>query len=110
MLITFMRSCVNLISCNVSAIYSEAFFTPRMGQAIMNRLLKAAGHKIINVKERKNNEIALGSDHGGYELKQEIMKHLEEREYGVQRFWLLWSGIHRLSCLCKESSTWDCGR
>ena len=31
----------------VSAIYSEAFYTPRMGQAIMNRLLKAAGHKII---------------------------------------------------------------
>ena len=27
----------------------EAFYTPKMGQAIMNRLLKAAGHKIINV-------------------------------------------------------------
>ena len=27
----------------VSAIYSEAFYTPRMGQAIMNRLIKAAG-------------------------------------------------------------------
>ena len=40
-------------SCNVSAIYSEAFFTPRMGQAIMNRLLKAAGHKIINVEEEE---------------------------------------------------------
>lgn len=37
--------------CQVSAIYSEAFYTPRMGQAIMNRLLKAAGHKIINVQE-----------------------------------------------------------
>ena len=49
-------------SCNVSAIYSEAFFTPRMGQAIMNRLLKA-----------------LGCDHGGYELMQEVKKHLEER-------------------------------
>ena len=43
-------------SCNVSAIYSEAFFTPRMGQAIMNRLLKAAGHKIINVQEEKEND------------------------------------------------------
>ena len=43
-------------SCNVSAIYSEAFFTPRMGQAIMNRLLKAAGHKIINVEEEKEND------------------------------------------------------
>ena len=35
--------------CQVSAIYSEAFFTPRIGQAIMNRLLKAAGHKMISV-------------------------------------------------------------
>ena len=43
-------------SWNVSAIYSEAFFTPRMGQAIMNRLLKAAGHKIINVEEEKEND------------------------------------------------------
>lgn len=37
--------------CQVSTIYSEAFYTPRMGQAIMNRLLKAAGHKIIKVQE-----------------------------------------------------------
>lgn len=35
----------------VSAIFSEAFYTPKMGQAIMNRLLKAAGHKIIKVQE-----------------------------------------------------------
>ena len=35
--------------CQVSKIYSEAFYTPKMGQAIMNRLLKAAGHKIIQV-------------------------------------------------------------
>lgn len=35
--------------CQVNAIYSEAFYTPRMGQAIMNRLLKAAGHKVIEV-------------------------------------------------------------
>lgn len=34
----------------VRSIYSEAFYTPRMGQAIMNRLLKAAGHKIIRVE------------------------------------------------------------
>ena len=31
----------------VSAIYTEAFDTPRMGMAIMNRLVRAAGHKII---------------------------------------------------------------
>ena len=33
---------------DVSVIYSEAFETPRMGQAIMNRLLKAAGHQVIH--------------------------------------------------------------
>ncbi len=32
----------------VDYIYSEAFDTPRMGQAIMNRLIKAAGHEIIS--------------------------------------------------------------
>ncbi|MCR5546885.1 MAG: threonylcarbamoyl-AMP synthase [Lachnospiraceae bacterium] len=30
-------------------IYSEAFETPHMGRAIMNRLLKAAGHQVITV-------------------------------------------------------------
>ena len=34
----------------VEYIYSESFFTPRMGQAIMNRLLKAAGHKVIEAR------------------------------------------------------------
>ena len=33
----------------VEVIYSEDFDTPRMGQAIMNRLLKAAGHKVAEV-------------------------------------------------------------
>ena len=36
-------------SLDVQIIYSEAFHTPHMGQAIMNRLLKAAGHKVIKV-------------------------------------------------------------
>lgn len=31
----------------VSEIYSEAFNTPQMGQAIMNRLIKAAGHQVL---------------------------------------------------------------
>ena len=31
----------------VDRIYSEAFDTPQIGQAIMNRLIKAAGHQII---------------------------------------------------------------
>lgn len=33
----------------VDIIYSESFATPRIGQAIMNRLRKAAGHQIITV-------------------------------------------------------------
>jgi len=34
---------------NVTRIYSEGFAAEGFGQAIMNRLLKAAGHKIINL-------------------------------------------------------------
>lgn len=34
---------------NVARIYSEGFETEGFGQAIMNRLLKAAGHKVIYV-------------------------------------------------------------
>ena len=33
----------------VDLIYSEAFATPRIGQAIMNRMLKAAGHQVVYV-------------------------------------------------------------
>lgn len=34
---------------NIDLIYSEDFSTPRIGQAIMNRLIKAAGHKVVEV-------------------------------------------------------------
>ena len=33
----------------VSYIYAESFDSSGMGQAIMNRLLKAAGHKVITI-------------------------------------------------------------
>ena len=33
----------------VDAIFSESFATAKMGQAIMNRLLKAAGHQVLEV-------------------------------------------------------------
>lgn len=36
---------------HVERIYSESFDTPGLGQAIMNRLLKAAGHQKIDVSE-----------------------------------------------------------
>ncbi len=35
---------------DVSVIYSESFDTPQIGAAIMNRLIKAAGHQIIQVQ------------------------------------------------------------
>lgn len=41
-----LRECDEL---DVGEIYSECFQTPRVGQAIMNRLLKAAGHTVIHV-------------------------------------------------------------
>lgn len=39
-----------LDASGVDIIYSESFETPRIGQAIMNRLLKAAGHQVIQVR------------------------------------------------------------
>lgn len=41
-----LRECDTL---EVELIYSESFKTPRIGQAIMNRLLKAAAHQVIHV-------------------------------------------------------------
>ena len=41
-----LRDCDKL---DVEVIFSESFKTPRIGQAIMNRLLKAAGHQVIHV-------------------------------------------------------------
>ena len=41
-----LRECDEL---EVGEIYSECFQTARIGQAIMNRLLKAAGHTVIHV-------------------------------------------------------------
>lgn len=36
-------------SLGVDLIYSESFDTPQIGAAIMNRLIKAAGHRILSV-------------------------------------------------------------
>ena len=37
----------------VEQIYSESFKAPGLGEAIMNRLLKAAGHQKVDVSDRK---------------------------------------------------------
>lgn len=44
------RSLREFDDLSVDVIYSESFATPRMGQAIMNRLLKAAGYQVITVE------------------------------------------------------------
>lgn len=41
-----LRKCDEL---DVEIVYSESFRTPRIGQAIMNRLLKAAAHQVIHL-------------------------------------------------------------
>ena len=41
-----LRECDEL---DVELIYSESYKTPRIGQAIMNRLLKAAAHQVISL-------------------------------------------------------------
>lgn len=41
-----LRKCDDM---NIEEIYSEEFDTPDLGEAIMNRLIKAAGHNIIKV-------------------------------------------------------------
>lgn len=40
---------------NVDVIYSESFFQGSMGNVIMNRLLKAAAHRVITAKEQEEN-------------------------------------------------------
>ena len=68
----------------IEIVYSEAFAEGELGMAIMNRLRKAAGYRILQAlpageeKEEKT-MIAIGCDHGGYALKQEVLQHLAER-------------------------------
>ncbi len=47
--ITCMPSFVNLNDLKVDYIYSESFSQDHLGQAIMNRLSKAAGYQIYKV-------------------------------------------------------------
>lgn len=46
-----LRECDKL---EVEVIFSESFQTPRIGQAIMNRLLKAAAHQIISAEKESD--------------------------------------------------------
>ena len=43
-------------------------------------------HKIWNHKLGGNEMIGIGSDHGGYELKQAVIKHMEEKGHAVKDY------------------------
>lgn len=43
-------------------------------------------HKIWNHKLGGNEMIGIGSDHGGFELKQAVIKHLEEKGHAVKDY------------------------
>ena len=69
---------------DIEAAWSEAFDEGDLGMAVMNRLQKAAAYHIEHTGQNTENKekktmIAIGSDHGGYGLKQEIMEHLKKR-------------------------------
>ena len=40
----------------IEVIYSESFEGRGVGQAVMNRLLKAAGHQVIHLEKGSNSE------------------------------------------------------
>ena len=48
--------------------------------SVMNRMLKAAGYRIEEVNDMK---MVMGSDHGGFELKNAIAEHLKERGFEI---------------------------
>ncbi len=73
----------------IEAAWSEAFDEGELGMAVMNRLQKAAAYHIEHAgqdieNKEKTTMIAIGSDHGGYALKQEILKHLEKRGFAAE--------------------------
>ena len=53
--------------------------------------------------------LAIGCDHGGYELKQEIIRHLEKKADPIQGFWMRQREGSGLSDLCQEGDGRYCG-
>jgi len=65
----------------VEIILAEALSEENsVNYSVMNRMLKAAGYKIEEVGRMK---IVMGSDHGGYGLKNAIAEHLKRKGFEV---------------------------
>ncbi len=54
-----------------------------LGFSLENRMLKAAGYNIIRVGGGQKMKIAIACDHGGFNLKQPLVEHLQEKGYEV---------------------------
>lgn len=68
---------------DVDEIYSESFATPQLGQAIMNRLLKAAGHRVMKIQEKGMKKIkrivfAVGSGTSRAPMAAGILKSMPQ--------------------------------
>ena len=73
----------------LEAVWSETFEEGELGMAVMNRLRKAAGYRVLQAdteEKEKNTMIAIGCDHGGYALKQELLQHLKQRGFETKDF------------------------
>ncbi len=69
-------------------ILAAALRESGVGFSVMNRMFKSAGYNIIDVKKKEGSGrtmiIAMASDHGGYALKEEIKKHLAEKDSTIE--------------------------
>ena len=57
-------------------ILASALREEGVGFSVMNRMFKSAGYNIEDVKEERKMLLAIASDHGGFELKENIKEYL----------------------------------
>ena len=69
-------------------ILAAALHEKGVGFSVMNRMFKSAGYNIIDLDKKegcgRTMIIALASDHGGYALKEEIKRHLKEKDKEIK--------------------------
>ena len=69
-------------------ILAAALKESGVGFSVMNRMFKSAGYNIIDLDCEEGSDrtmiIALASDHGGYALKEQVKKHLKEKDKNLK--------------------------